>query len=108
MAVAFLLAVSAILVLAQPPARWAGPLATLNRAQVHALLGIPDADFLPKGWDGWDKPVLIGAWVLTVYYDDQEHVTSARTKFDWGLGHLSWDRDYQKRLATAAATRKKD
>jgi hypothetical protein len=92
------LTVFALVALAQPPARWKESFSQLNRTQVHALLGLPDADFSPKGWDAWDKPVLVGAWVLTVYYDDKGQVTEVRRKFDWGTNYLSWDRDLQRRL----------
>jgi hypothetical protein len=64
----------------------------MTRDEVHALLGVPDADFSPKGWEAWDHPVLVGAWVLVVYYSESGAVTSSQTTFEWGLGYLRWDR----------------
>ena len=95
---ALVMACIAVVLLVQPPRRWQEPLMELNRNQVQTLLGTPDADFSPKGWDGWDKPVVIGAWVLTVNYDEAGRVIAVRKKFDWGLSYLFWDRDYSKRF----------
>jgi hypothetical protein len=68
----------------------------MTRTQVHALLGAPDADFSPQGWEGWDQPALVGAWVLVVYYDEVGAVTSVRSRFDLGLAYLRWDRTHQE------------
>jgi hypothetical protein len=72
---------------------WSNITERQTRTSVHALLGKPDANFLPKGWEGWDRSGIVGAWVLIVYYDEADRVANVRQKFDWGLGHLFWDRD---------------
>lgn len=53
---------------------------------------------MPKDWEGWDQPVLVGAWVLRVYYDDSETVVEARIDFDVGCGYLGWERGYGEEL----------
>ncbi|WP_160309021.1 hypothetical protein [Anaeromyxobacter sp. PSR-1] len=78
------------------PRRWNAPIATMTRPEVHALLGAPEVDFSPKGWEGWDQPALIGAWVLIVYYGEGDRVTSVQSKFDWGFGYMSWDGRYRR------------
>jgi hypothetical protein len=56
------------------------------------LLGVPDASFLGKGWEGWDHSGIVGAWVLIVYCDETNTtVIHVKRKFDWGLGCLFWD-----------------
>lgn len=87
-----------IALLAQPPRRWQEPLDTLDRTQIHALLGIPDMAWMDKGFDGWDRPAGVGAWVLIIRYDEESRPVSVQRKFDWGLGYLSWDRNYRQML----------
>lgn len=77
------------------PRRWSDPLTNLSQDQVHAVLGLPDGDFMPKGWEGWDQPVVVGAWVLLVYYDEHGQVTHTRRKFEWGFGYREWERGYK-------------
>src|SRR5262245_46910901 len=86
-AVLVILAVISV-ALRRTPTKWNVALLHMHRSQVHRLLGVPDADFLAKGWDAWDRPVILGAWVLTVTYDETEHVAAVRKHMDWGLGYL--------------------
>lgn len=95
--VAMLAWITAALLL-MPPRRWHEPITELNRTQVRALLGNPDADASVKGWDGWDQPAVVGAWVLKVYYTEEGRVITVQKYFDWGFGYLSWERDYRKLL----------
>jgi len=80
------------------PQRWYEPLVGLNRGKVHAVLGLPDGNFMPKGWEGWTQSALVGAWVLLVYYNDSEQVVDAKRKFHWGLDYMRWEHDYRKQM----------
>jgi hypothetical protein len=63
-----------------------------SRLAVHQHIGKPDASFLEKGWEGWDHPGIVGAWVLRVSYGENDTVERADLKFDWGPGYLFWRR----------------
>jgi hypothetical protein len=78
------------------PQRWNEPLVNLSRAQVHMVLGFPDTDaFANEAREEWHESALVGAWVLSVYYDKQAHVVRAEQEFAWGPGYLLWGRDYR-------------
>jgi len=52
------------------PRTWNKSVMGLPRPEVHQRLGPPDGDFLaPKGWDGWQKRVLVGTWIFRVTYE---------------------------------------
>jgi len=54
------------------PERWNEDLTDMRRSDAWRLLGVPDIDYIEKGFDGWNR------------------------KFSWGLGYLSWDEDFRK------------
>jgi hypothetical protein len=103
-AIVAIVSVGAMVVLGRPPSRWREPVLLMGRSQVHALLGLPDADFSPKGWDGWDRPVIVGAWILKVHYDGEGRVIAVQNSFEWGLGHLQWRRDLPERVQRLSAS----
>lgn len=81
------------------PVRWDEPLVGLDREEVHRLLGLPDANFIPKGWEGWTQPAIVGAWVLIVGYEESSgdpRASRVERKFVWGLGYRGWVRDYRR------------
>lgn len=77
------------------PYRWDEPLIGIERNRVHLIIGYPDGNFIPKGWDGWSQPALVGAWVLIAHYDEDEVVTRTNKKFVWGFAHRRWAHDYR-------------
>jgi hypothetical protein len=79
------------------PERWNETFVGLSRSEAWSVLGAPNANFAPKGWEGWNRNAIYGAWVLKVYYDESEKVKSVEKKFDWGLSYLSWNDDYYKK-----------
>jgi hypothetical protein len=76
------------------PERWDEGLLGMKRADAWRLLGVPDIEYSEK-FDGWNRDALIGSWVLTIRFRDDEVITSVDRKFDWGLGYLAWDDDYR-------------
>ncbi len=86
------------------PKRWLEIAPGQNRTVVHAVLGIPDADFMDvKGFDGWHNPFGVGASVLIVRYDSaSKKVVSAKVTTEWGTEHLKWVSDYKSQLSGAS------
>lgn len=80
------------------PKRWNEQLVGLSRENVHLILGYPDANFMPKGWEGWSQGTVIGAWVLTIGYNGDEKVIRVTRKFDWGFDYYGWANDWKKFL----------
>jgi hypothetical protein len=79
------------------PDRWNEELVGMHRADAWRLLGVPDIDYTEKGFDGWNRNAIFGAWVLVVRFEESEKISSAEKRFSWGLGYLSWDVDYRKK-----------
>lgn len=78
------------------PERWNEELVGLSRKDAWSLLGVPDIAYTEKGFDGWNRDAIFGAWVLIVRYGENEKITRIERKYSWGLGYLSWDSDYRK------------
>ena len=78
------------------PERWNEDLVGMGRADAWRLLGVPDIDYSDKGFDGWKRNAIFGAWVLVVRYGENEKISRVDKTFDWGFGYLSWDDDYRK------------
>ena len=76
--------------------RWNEDLVGMRRADAWRLLGVPDIDFVEKGFDGWNRNAIFGAWVLVVRYGAHEEISQVKKQFSWGFGYLSWDRDYRR------------
>ena len=81
------------------PQRWNEHLVGLPRENIHLILGHPDADFMPKGWEGWSQGVVVGAWVLTVGYNGDEQAIRVTRKFDWGFDHYGWASEWKEFLS---------
>lgn len=94
-----LIEVSFIFAKSTIPQRWNEELVGLPRENVHSILGYPDANFMPKGWEGWSQGVVVGAWVLRVGYDGDEKVINVTHKFHWGFDHYSWSNDWKEFLS---------
>lgn len=84
------------------PYRWDEPMVGVERNGVHLIVGYPDANFAPKGWDGWSQPALFGAWVLTVHYDGDDVAVRTQKKFVWGFDYRRWGHDYRTEIWTVA------
>ncbi len=93
--VAAVIAISAGYALSYPE-RWNEELVGMYRKDAWALLGVPDITYSEKGFDGWNRNAIFGAWVLVVRYGENEKIIQSERKFSWGLGYLSWDNDYKK------------
>jgi hypothetical protein len=78
------------------PERWNENFEGKARKDAWLLLGVPDIDYSIKGFDGWHRDAVIGAWVLTIRYDAGETITSVKRKFAWGFDYLDWADDYKK------------
>ncbi len=78
------------------PERWNEDLMGMQRNDAWRLLGVPDIDYTEKGFDGWNRNAIFGAWVLVVRYGENERISGVEKKFSWGFGYLSWDNDYRK------------
>ena len=78
------------------PQRWNEDLTGMRRNDAWRLLGVPDVDYTEKGFDGWNRNAIFGAWVLIVRYGENERISGVERKFSWGLDYLSWDADYRK------------
>lgn len=82
------------------PKRWLEIKPGFERSTVHAVLGIPDADYAIKGFDGWHNSFGLGASVLTVHYDETlTMVTTTKIEIRWGFDHRNWVQEYKLRLA---------
>jgi hypothetical protein len=76
---AVLLAFCALL----PPKRWMDIHPGLRRAQVHAVLGAPYADyFAVKSFDGWAQGSYLGLSTLTVVYAENSDIVESTR---WGI-----------------------
>jgi hypothetical protein len=65
-----------------PPKRWMDIHPGLHRAQVHAVLGAPYADYFGiKAFDGWTHAFGVGRLTLTVRYAENSDIV-ASTKWD--------------------------
>lgn len=86
------------------PKRWLEIAPGQDRNVVHAVLGVPDADFTDaKGFDGWHNPFGVGASVLVVRYDyASKKVVSAKITTEWGTEHLKWVSAYKSQLSGAS------
>lgn len=86
------------------PKRWLEIAPGHDRTVVHAVLGVPDADFMDvKGFDGWHNPFGVGASVLIVRYDyASKKVVSAKITTEWGTEHLKWASAYKSQLSGAS------
>ena len=94
--VALLLAVLPHLFL---PKRWLDIHPGQERAKVHLVLGMPDADYFGgKSFDSWFNPFGYGASCLTILYDDQAKVERVIIDTDWGFEHRTWAQDYKSVL----------
>jgi hypothetical protein len=95
--VAVLIGVAACVGYAVPyPERWNEDLLGMRRDDAWRLLGVPDIDYTEKGFDGWNRNAIFGAWVLVVRYGENEKISGVEKGFSWGFGYLSWDDDYRK------------
>ena len=81
------------------PKRWLDIQPGISRAAVHAVLGVPDASFSDKSFDGWHKPFGVGASVLTVRYDSAlSKAVSTEIKTVWGFEHKKWVQEYKRHV----------
>ena len=81
------------------PKRWLDIKPGISRQAVHDVLGVPDANYSVKGFDGWHNPFTFGASVLTVRYDESLNVVvGVEIKTIWGLGHKEWVQEYKSHL----------
>lgn len=81
------------------PKRWLDIKPGISRHAVHEVLGVPDANYSVKAFDGWHNAFTVGASVLIVRYDESlTVVTSAEIETYWGLQHKEWRQDYKRHL----------
>jgi len=81
------------------PKRWLEIKPGIERPTVHVVLGIPDADYSVKGFDGWHNSFGPGASVLIVHYDETfTKVQTTEIKTRWGFEHKQWVQEYKLRL----------
>src|SRR5262249_41762663 len=90
------------------PERWNEDLVGMGRADAWRLLGVPDIDYSDKGFDGWKRNAIFGAWVRVVRYGENEKISRVDKTFDWGFGYLSWDDDYRKQWKRRTARSRAD
>ena len=76
--------------------RWDENFEGKARKDAWLLLGIPDIVYPSKGFDGWNRDAVIGAWLFAIHYDANKTITSVEKKFVWGLDYLKWDEEYKK------------
>ncbi len=86
------------------PKRWLDIRPGQERSAVHAVLGVPDANYSVKGFDGWHNPFGVGASVLIVRYDESlSRVISTKVETKWGTEYRDWMQEYKQRLSNQAA-----
>lgn len=86
------------------PKRWLDIGPGQERSAVHAVLGVPDANYSEKGFDGWHNPFGIGASILIVRYDESlSRVVSTKVETKWGTGYRDWVQEYKHRLSNQTA-----
>jgi len=91
------------------PKRWLEIKPGLERSTVHTILGIPDADYSIKAFDGWHNSFGPGASVLTVHYDETlSKVKTTKIETRWGFEHRNWVQEYKLRLAPNPIVDKED
>lgn len=85
------------------PKRWLDIKPRQERSAVHAVLGVPDANYSEKGFDGWHNPFGFGASVLIVRYDESlSRVVSTDVETKWGTEHRDWVQEYKQRSSNQA------
>ena len=92
------------------PKRWLEIVPGISRCSVHAVLGVPDAGYLAKGFEGWDNSFWYGASVLIVHYaeGDDSLVREVEISSDFGFEYVSWERGYRGYLNKGAILKKMD
>jgi hypothetical protein len=81
------------------PKRWNDITPGISRQAVHEVLGVPDANYSVKSFDGWHNPFTFGASVLIVRYDESAKVVvAAEIKTYWGFHYKEWAQDYKNYL----------
>ena len=86
------------------PKRWLDIQPGQTRVAVHAVLGVPDAPYDVKNFDGWHNPFGLGASVLIVRYDEgMTRVESKAISTHWGNAHRVWMQAYRSYLTRDAA-----
>jgi hypothetical protein len=105
-AAAALLSMCALLPTVFLPKRWTEIHPGMHRAQVHAVLGFPDADFyVAKGYESWHNAFYVGASVIHIDYaypSDHDRrptgddvVTRRVIETVWGFQYLEWSHNYR-------------
>ena len=100
---ALLLSISIIGMMVLPsvflPKRWLEIKPGISRSAIHAVLGVPDAHYADKAFDGWHNAFGVGASVLTVRYDATlSRAVSSEIKTVWGFAHKDWVQEYKRSL----------